>query len=61
MLFAKELGAQSLLAKSVSLLVTKQVTGEYQAKDPQFASYLRYVTFLVEAFYTFKLVHVPRK
>jgi len=35
MLLAKELGAQSLLVKSDLLLVTGQVTGEYQAKDPQ--------------------------
>ena len=34
MLLAKEMGTQSLLAKSDSLLVTGQVTGEYQAKDP---------------------------
>jgi len=35
MLLAKEMGAKGLLAKSDSLLVTGQVTGEYQAKDPQ--------------------------
>jgi len=34
MLLAKELGAQSLLVKSDSLLVTGKVIGEYQAKDP---------------------------
>ncbi|XP_068486563.1 uncharacterized protein [Phaseolus vulgaris] len=34
MLLAKEMGAKGLLAKSDSLLVTGQVTGEYQAKDP---------------------------
>ena len=33
MLLAKELGARSFLVKSDSLLVTRQVTGEYQAKD----------------------------
>ena len=43
MLLAKEMGAQSLLAKSDSLLVTGQVTREYQAKDPQMAAYLGYV------------------
>jgi len=61
MLLAKELGAQSLLVKSDSLLVTGQVTSEYHAKDPQMASYLRYVTLLRETFPTFKLVHVPRE
>jgi len=43
MLLAKEMGAQSLLAKSDSLLVIGQVTGEYQAKDPQMAAYLGYL------------------
>jgi len=37
MLLAKELGARSLLEKSDSLLVTEQVTSEYQAKDPHLA------------------------
>jgi len=59
MLLAKELGARSLLVKSDSLLVIAQVTVEYQAKDPQLASYLRYVVFLKVAFSTFELVHVP--
>ncbi|XP_068464500.1 uncharacterized protein [Phaseolus vulgaris] len=53
MLLARELGAQSLLVKSDSLLVTGQVIGEYQAKDPQLASYLKYVVFLKETFSTF--------
>jgi len=44
--FAKEMGAQSLLAKSDSQLVTGEVTGEYQAKDPQMAAYIRYVEVL---------------
>jgi len=61
MLLAKELGAQSLLVKSDSLLVTGQVTGEYQVKDPQMASYLRYVTLLRETFPMFELVHVLRE
>jgi len=42
-------------------LVTGQVTGEYQAKDPQMAVYLRYVEVLKGAFTTFELVHVPRE
>jgi len=61
MLLAKEMGAQSLLAKSDSQLVTGQVTGEYQAKDPYMAAYLRYVEILKGAFATFELVHVPRE
>jgi len=61
MLLSKELGAQSLLVKSDSLLITGQVTGEYQAKDPQLASYLRYVMLLKAVFSTFDLVHIPKE
>ena len=61
MLLAKEMGAQSLLAKSDSQLVTGQVTEEYQAKDSQMATYLRYVEVLKRAFAAFELVHVPRE
>jgi len=61
MLLAKEMGARGLLAKSDSLLVTGQVTGEYQAKDPQMTAYLEYVQVLRETFQVFELVHVPRE
>ncbi|XP_068476980.1 uncharacterized protein [Phaseolus vulgaris] len=37
----KEIGARSLQAKSDSQLVTGQVTGEYQTKDPQMAAYFK--------------------
>ena len=60
-LLAKEMGAQSLLAKSDSLLVTGQVTGEYQAKNPQMSAYLEYVQVLKKSFTVFELVHVPRE
>jgi len=55
------MGAQSLLAKSDSLLVTGQVTGEYQAKNPQMSAYLEYVQVLKKSFTVFELVHVPRE
>ena len=61
MLLAKEMGAQSLLAKSDSLLVTSQVTGEYQAKDLEMATYLGYVQIFKGSFAVFELVHVPRE
>ncbi|XP_068503750.1 uncharacterized protein [Phaseolus vulgaris] len=38
MLLAREMGARKLMAKTDSLLVTGQVTGEFQAKDPQMAA-----------------------
>ena len=61
MLLAKEMGARSLLAKSDSQLVTCQVTGEYQAKDPQMTAYLGYVQVLKSVFVVFELVHVSRE
>jgi len=61
MLLAKEMGAKGLLEKSDSLLVTGQVTGEYQAKDPQMAAYLKYFQVLKELLEVFDLVHVPRE
>jgi len=61
MLLAKEMGARSLLAKSDSQLITGQVTGDYQAKDPQMAAYLKYVQVLKGAFVAFELVYVPRE
>ena len=61
MLLAKEMGAQNLLVKSDSQLITGQVTGEFQAKDPQMAAYLKYVQLLKGAFNAFELIHVPRE
>jgi len=61
MLLAKEMVAKSLLAKSNSLSITGQVTGEYHDKDPQMVAYLEYVRILKEAFVVFELVHVPRE
>ncbi|XP_068476783.1 uncharacterized protein [Phaseolus vulgaris] len=55
------MGAKSLMAKSDSMLVTGQVTGEFQAKDPQMAAYLEYVCTLKTSFAEFELIHVPRE
>ena len=60
-LLAKEMGARVLMAKSDSLLVMGQVTGEFQAKDPQMAAYLEYVQKLKSSFVSFEVVHVPRE
>jgi len=60
MLLAKEMGVRSLLEKSDSLLVAGQVTGEYQAKNPQMAAYLRYAQTLRGSFVMFELLHIPR-
>ena len=61
LLLSKELGAQNLLVKSDSLLVTEKVTGRHQSKDPQLAAYIKYVMLLKEAFTKFQLVHVLRE
>jgi len=61
MLLAREMGARNLLAKSDSLLVTGQVAGEFQAKDPQMAAYLEYVQLLKTSCTEFELIHVPRE
>ncbi|XP_068477236.1 uncharacterized protein [Phaseolus vulgaris] len=60
-LFAKEMGVKVLMAKSDSLLITGQVTGEFQAKDPQMAAYLEYVQELRRSFALFEVVHVPKE
>jgi len=60
-LLAKEMGAKLLMAKSDSLLVTAQVTDEFQAKDLQTAAYLEYVQELRRSFVLFEVVHVPRE
>ena len=60
-LLAKEMGARVLMAKSDSLLVTGQVTGEFQANDPQMATYLEYVQELKGSFASIEVVHVPRE
>jgi len=51
----------TLLVISNSKLVIGQVTGEYQAKDPQMAAYLKYVMLLKETFVALELVHIPRE
>jgi len=55
MLLAKELGIHNLLAKSDSLLVTGQVSGEYQAKDPLLSRYLEFVRTLADHFHSFNI------
>jgi len=61
MLLAREMGARRLMAKINSLLVTGQVTGEFQAKDPQMVAYLEYVHTMKVSFAEFELIHVPRE
>jgi ribonuclease HI len=58
---AREIEVTDLRAKSDSQLVTNQVSGEYQTKDPQLTKYLEKVKALKEQFNTFELIYVPRE
>ncbi|RDX94355.1 rnhA, partial [Mucuna pruriens] len=55
-----EFGTKKLTVKSDSKLVTGQVNGEYQAKDPQLAKYHDKAAFMASSFDSFTLLHVPR-
>jgi len=61
MILAKEMGITRLLVKSDSALVAGQVTGEFQARDPQLAKYLEVVQSIAKNFVLFEFVHVPRE
>ncbi|GAU33948.1 hypothetical protein TSUD_148680 [Trifolium subterraneum] len=61
MRLAKEMEVADLRAKSNSQLVTSQVSGEFQAKDPQLIKYLEQVRSLAKHFNTFELIYVPRE
>nr|KYP48153.1 hypothetical protein KK1_030155 [Cajanus cajan] len=50
MALAKEMRAASLSARNDSQLITGQVAGTFQAKDPQLAKYLEKVKLLSENF-----------
>ncbi|GAU27362.1 hypothetical protein TSUD_55150 [Trifolium subterraneum] len=61
MRLANEMEVADLRAKSDSQLVTSQVSGEFQAKDPQLIKYLEQVRSLAKHFNTFELIYVPRE
>ncbi|GAU32151.1 hypothetical protein TSUD_68220 [Trifolium subterraneum] len=59
MRLAKEMEVADLRAKSDSQLVTSQMSGEFQTKDPQLIKYLEQVRSLAKHFNTFELIYVP--
>jgi ribonuclease HI len=61
MKLAKEMEVRNLRAKSDSQLVTNQVSGDYQTKDPQLIKYLEKVQGLAAQFEHFELIYVPRE
>ncbi|RDX78620.1 Retrovirus-related Pol polyprotein from transposon 17.6, partial [Mucuna pruriens] len=60
MKLAQELEAKKLTVKSDSKLVTRQINGDYQAKDPQLARYRERASAMASSFDNFVLLHVPR-
>ncbi|MCH91940.1 gag-pol polyprotein, partial [Trifolium medium] len=61
MKLAKEMEVKDLKAKSDSQLVTNQVSGKFQIKDPQLIKYLEGVQILAKSFNSFELIYVPRE
>ncbi|RDX96690.1 Tf2-9, partial [Mucuna pruriens] len=60
MKLALEIEAKKLTVKSDSKLVTGQVNGEYQAKDPKLAKYRERARAMAASFENFTFLHVPR-
>ncbi|RDX87155.1 hypothetical protein CR513_31406, partial [Mucuna pruriens] len=61
MKLAKELEAKILTANSDSKLVTGQVNGEYQFRDPQLIKYLEKAIRMATTFEKFTLHHMPQE
>lgn len=60
MRLAVDMGVRKLVVRSDSQLVTKQVAGNFQARDPHMAKYLEKVKEMAENFNDIGLVHVPQ-
>ncbi|RDX96451.1 Retrovirus-related Pol polyprotein from transposon 17.6, partial [Mucuna pruriens] len=60
MKLAQELGTKKLTAKSDSKLVTRQINGDYQVKDPQLAKYQDRALAMASSFDNFVLLYVLR-
>ncbi|RDX69756.1 hypothetical protein CR513_51087, partial [Mucuna pruriens] len=60
MKLAQELGTKKLTAKSDLKLVTGQINGDYQAKNPQLAKYRDRASAMAFSSNNFVLLHVSR-
>ena len=58
---AKEIGVSGLIAKGDSQLVTNQIKGEFQTKEPQLSRYLHKVRTLVQSLNYFQIEYIPRE
>ena len=61
MRLAKEVGVIHLLVQTVSQLITSQVRGEFQKKDPSLVRYLQKALKMSHTFEEFKVNHIPRE
>ena len=61
MKLAKEVGAQKLNIFSDSQVVTSQITGSYQAKDPTMKKYLDKTKEQLGQLGEYKICHIPRE
>ncbi|XP_045797595.1 uncharacterized protein LOC123891742 [Trifolium pratense] len=61
MKLAKDMEVKELKAMSDSQLVTNQVSGKFQTKEPQLIKYVEGVQNLAKHFDSFELVYVPRE
>ena len=60
MRLAVHMGVKSLMVWSDSQLVTEQVAGNFQAKDPHLTKYMAQVRVMTKEFADFELVYVPK-
>ena len=58
---AREVGAQKLIIFSDSQVVTSQIVGSYQAKDPIMKKYLDRTREQLRQFGEYKVCHIPRE
>ncbi|XP_025670013.1 uncharacterized protein [Arachis hypogaea] len=58
---AKEVGATKVVVFSDSQIVTSQINGEYQAKDPNMKRYLEKTLEYLQQFSDTKVRHITRK
>ena len=57
---ARELGVKKLKCQSDSQLVTGQINGEFQTKEPLLQKYYHMAKHLIDKFEKFTMNHVPR-
>ena len=59
MMLAKEVGVTHFLTQTDSLLISSQVRGEFQTKDPSLVRYLRKALKMSQTFVEFEVNDIP--